>query len=545
MKLSYTKLKIILILVVTEAHEKRKDTIVMKERIGLIDIGSNSIRLVVFQVEDNLAMREIQNIKIPARIFQYINDNHEMSQEGIDTLARIIGAFAKEAAILKADRILPKATAAIRQSANKDDIINQVKKKTGVTIELVPEEMEAYYGFSAVVHSMSDSDGVSIDIGGGSTEITVFKDKELVEAFSFPFGAVSLQEKFFNGKDFNDAKSIKETRKYVRQVFSEQPFFENLNLPIFAIGGSARNVARVHQMQSNYGMAGLHEYTMKPKEIDQVFDTFVDLSMKDMLKLEGLSSNRADIIVPATIVFQELIQTVDSPVFKFSQQGLREGIVYEYLEEKYRSAFDIHQVAQQTVERLSSIYQFSIPDSAQRMVIARQLYAALSEDGYLKLNDRELELMNYGAYLYNLGEMIEPGNASQHTFYLLSNSNLNGFSHPERLALSILASYKNKTLFDQYLTTYGEMLDDKQVETLQHIGGLIKFAECLNDSHNNIVKSMDTVMKGNSLILRIFYQGELLSEVYRSEDQKKHVERAIGKDITLEFINANSYRAIL
>lgn len=69
MKLRYTKLKIILILVVTEAHEKRKDTIVMKERIGLIDIGSNSIRLVVFQVEDNLAMREIQNIKIPARIF--------------------------------------------------------------------------------------------------------------------------------------------------------------------------------------------------------------------------------------------------------------------------------------------------------------------------------------------------------------------------------------------------------------------------------------------------------------------------------------------
>src|SRR5699024_12389042 len=108
--------------------------------------------------------------------------------------------------------------------------------------------------------------------------------------------------------------------------------------------------------------------------INQVFDTFVDLSMKDMLKLEGLSSNRADIIVPATIVFQELIQTVDSPVFKFSQQGLREGIVYEYLEEKYRSAFDIHQVAQQTVERLSSIYQFSIPDSEQRMVIARQLY---------------------------------------------------------------------------------------------------------------------------------------------------------------------------
>jgi exopolyphosphatase/guanosine-5'-triphosphate,3'-diphosphate pyrophosphatase len=88
------------------------------------------------------------------------------------------------------------------------------------------------------------------------------------------------------------------------------------------------------------------------------------------------------------------------------------------------------------------------------------------------------------------------------------------------------------------------MLEDKQVESLQNIGGLIKFAECLNDSHNNIVKSMDLVRKGGSLILRIFYQGELLSEVYRSEDQKKHIERAIGKDISLEFIHAKSYLAI-
>ena len=516
----------------------------MKERIGLIDIGSNSIRLVVFQVEDNLAMREIQNIKIPARIFQYITNDNEMSQEGIDTLARIIGAFAKEAAILKADRILPKATAAIRQSKNRDDIIDQVQKKTGVTIELVPEKMEAFYGFSAVAHSMSDRDGISIDIGGGSTEITLFKDKNLVEFFSFPFGVVSLQERFFEGKDFNDAKAIKETRKFVKQSFAEHPFFADLQLPIFAIGGSARNVARVHQMHTKYGMAGLHEYTMSPEEIDDVYNIFVEQTMKDMLKLEGLSSNRADIIIPAIIVFQELIQAVGSPIFKFSQRGLREGIVYEYLENKYPAAFDINHVAQETVERLSSIYQFSMSDAAQRMVITRQLYDALNEDGYIQLNDTELQLMDYGAYLYNLGEMIEPGNASQHTFYLLSNSNLNGFSHPHRLALAVLASYKNKTLFDQYLSSYGEMLEDKQVESLQNIGGLIKFAECLNDSHNNIVKSMDLVRKGGSLILRIFYQGELLSEVYRSEDQKKHIERAIGKDISLEFIHAKSYLAI-
>ncbi|MCZ0716727.1 Ppx/GppA family phosphatase [Aerococcus kribbianus] len=517
----------------------------MKERIGLIDIGSNSIRLVVFQIENNLSFKEIQNIKMPARIYQYIDDDNVMSQEGIDVLVHVMKAFAKESEILKADCIIPKATAAIRQSKNQQEILQAVKVATDISIDIVPEEMEAFYGFNAIIHSMAYRDGVSVDIGGGSTEITYFKDKKIVASHSFDFGAVSLTEKFFKKGDNTDKKALEKTREFVRKAFKDNDFMKGVDLPVIAIGGSARNVARVHQMENDYTLAGLHNYEMSLEDVDQVFDLFSSTSVKDLKKLDGLSSERADIITPAVIVFQELLAIVEAPNFIFSQRGLREGILYEYMENKYPDAFDIDHVANQTVERLTGAYNFSMSDGAQRMMNAKKVYNALHEAGYLDYNEHELELLAFGAYLYYIGDIIEPGNASQHTYYMLSNSNLNGFTHKERVALSILASYKNRTLFKDYLHNFGDWFSDKNSDLLQAMGGLIKFSECLNDSHSNIVKTIDIVKKNDQLILRIFYTGTLISEIHRSESQKKHVERIIDEDITVEFINQASYKQII
>ncbi|MCI7240424.1 MAG: Ppx/GppA family phosphatase [Aerococcus suis] len=516
----------------------------MKERIGLIDIGSNSLRLVIFQIEDNLSIKEVQNIKMPSRIYQYIDDDKVMSQEGIDVLCHVLKAFKQETEIYQTSRLLPKATAAIRQSKNCQDIIDQVKERTNIQIEVVPEEMEAFYGFNAIIHSMTTTDGVSIDIGGGSTEITLFKDKKIIDSHSFPFGAVSLKNQFFKNTDHNDEKAIEKTREFVKSAFKKKDFMKKAKLPIVAVGGSARNVVRVHQTENNYTMAGLHNYIMSPQDITDTLDLFTDLSSKELRKLDGLSSERADIIIPATIVFDELIQFVHASQFIFSQRGLREGILYEYMEEEYPDAFNINYVPEQTIERLTGLYDVRMTNGAQRMVNANKIYHALHENGNLDYNEYELKLLNFGAYLYYLGEMIEPGNASQHTFYLISNSNLNGFNHKERIMLAVLASYKNKTLFKEYLHNFGDWFSDDEITYLQNTGGLIKFSECLNEANTNLIKDIDLVKKQNQIILRIFYTGTLISELHRSESQKKHLERIIDADITIEFINESSYKLI-
>lgn len=513
----------------------------MKERIGLVDIGSNTIRLIVVDIDDHFILHEIQNIKIPARLYHHLDENNIMDQAGIDLLCQILDNFAHEVQILKADKLLPKATAAIRQSQNYQEILDTVKERTGITIDIISGDQEAYYGYNAIIHTMSDRDALTVDIGGGSTEITYFKGKEIQASHSFPFGAVSLTEKFFSAKDHDDKSAIKKARKFVRKQFSDFDFIKDAKLPIIAVGGSARNVTRVHQLQNDYPLAGLHNYQMTEEDLEETLDLFLSLSAKDLQKLDGLSSDRADIITPACLVFQELMSCVQAPCFKFSQYGLREGILYEYIENHYPAAYDIFHIQRQTIEGLTSTYHFSMADHAQRVDIARQVYTCLEQKDFINWNEQEKRLMIYGAYLYFCGRFIERGSASQHSFYLLSNSNMNGFDHKERVAISLIASYKNKSLFKQYAEEFEDVFTEEELDRIQAMGGLIKFSESLNDSHFNIISSIDMIIQNDTLILRIFYNGTLISEVYRGEDQKKHIERIIDRDIQLDFIPTTSH----
>ena len=189
------------------------------ERIGLIDIGSNTIRLVIFEFDKKTGLNELLNIKTPARLSQYLTKDLAMNNEGIEVLTKTLSSFKTVADKFEVTELHPIATAAIRRSTNRDKIIENIKKELNIKIKLIPEEEEAFYGFYAITHTTDIQDGVSVDIGGGSTEVTLFKDKKLIEAHSFPFGVVTLQRKFFDGKDHNDKSAIKAMEKFIAKQF--------------------------------------------------------------------------------------------------------------------------------------------------------------------------------------------------------------------------------------------------------------------------------------------------------------------------------------
>lgn len=166
----------------------------MEERIGLVDIGSNTIRLVIFNFTKESGINELLNIKTPARLSQYLTKDNKMSKEGIQVLINALHSFKSVSDKFNVTELHPIATAAIRQSKNNDEIVKEVKNEVDIDIKIVPEEDEAYYGYYAITHTTEIENGVSVDIGGGSTEVTLFKDKELFESHSFPFGVVTLKE---------------------------------------------------------------------------------------------------------------------------------------------------------------------------------------------------------------------------------------------------------------------------------------------------------------------------------------------------------------
>ncbi|MCC5894212.1 MAG: Ppx/GppA family phosphatase [Alkalibacterium sp.] len=507
------------------------------ERFGLIDVGSNTIRLVVFEMDDFQGVTELQNIKTPARLVQYLDENKEMSEEGIDVLLSVLKSFTEIAGQYEIKDSKAIATAAIRQSSNRLNIIQRVKDEIGLELELLPEEKEAYYGNYAVRYTMDLLDGISIDIGGGSTELTLFKNKEVKDVHSFPFGTVSLQHQFFDGKKHNDKKAIEKATEWVTDQFKQLDWVTNAKVPLIGIGGSARNYAEINQRQIDYPIAGIHHYEMKPKELKDTFDLLVSTSMKELSDLDGLSEDRRDIIVPAGIVFKQLVNVMDAPSFAISNRGLREGIILERLNNDYKEPYDLFGIKRQTVQRLFKQYNIRPISAHQRILLADQLLALLKDKHILSVEDEHLFLLHYGATLYYLGSYIEDDSKSQHTFYIISNTNLLGFSHKDRVRLALLSSYKNRSLYKQYVKTVDSWFDDDEKDTLLYLGCIIKFAEALSDSHVNFVKDMDLVESEDKegYDLHITYKGDAIAEEYRANKHKNHLERVLDKPLNIVF----------
>lgn len=507
------------------------------ERIALIDVGSNTVRLVIFNIdmESFYDITEIQNIKVPARLVQYV-ENGAMNEEGIQLLINLLGSYLKITEKYDVDRLIAVATAAVRNSSNVRDIVERVEKETGLKLAVFSEKEEAYYGNYAVRYTFNIQDGISVDIGGGSTEVTLFENKKVVASHSFPFGAVSLANKFFKDKAHADKKAIKETRKWVKSELEKIDWLPKNYLPIIGIGGSARNIAEVYQLQNDYPLAGVHGYSMEPAAVNETLDIFKALNYEQMGSLDGLSQDRKDTIVPATIVFQQLLAVVEAPSFIISNRGLREGIIIQYLNDHHNGPYDLYSVPQQTSIRLSSQYNIQEISTNQRITIADMLLNELEKNDLLTVDIEHMQLMYYGATLYNLGSYIENDSSSQHTFYIISNTNISGFDHFDRVRLALLASYKNRSLYKQYLSNLENWFNEEEKTLLMKLGSIIKFAEALNDVHVNTVEEIHLEKNEKTgFDLTVTYSGNIVSEDYRANKQLNHFERAVGDNVNVYF----------
>lgn len=505
------------------------------KRLSLIDIGSNSIRLVVFSIDEHYLVSELQNVKIPARIVQYLDDDYVMSEEGIEELVHILDSLVRISRTYRPENEFYVATAAVRRSVNNQEIAERVKNEVGIEINILSEEEEAYFGNYAVLHTMELKDGITVDIGGGSTELVLFKDKKVEKMVSLPFGGVSLQDDFFEGKDHNDKKAVKKAKKWVQKQIEAEEWIRDADVPLIGIGGSARNIAEVYQRQVNYPIAGLHCFDLSLDNMEGVLNLFLSKTLEELDDLDGLSSDRKESIIPATIVFNEILNCIGSGCFVISSNGLREGYVMEYMNQSEPQPFQMDNVQGSTVVRTARKYKVPSVSVNQRVIIADYLLQELERNNLIELSERMAQYFYYGVTLYFIGAYIEGDAKSQHSLYILSNMNLNGFSHKDRVSVALIASFKNKSLFNQYIEGFESWFTEEETENLLELGSIAKFAEALNDTHINQIEYLQLEPIEEGYELYVDYKGDVLSEIYRAEKQKNHFERVIGDDLNIIF----------
>jgi len=504
-----------------------------KQHYAIIDIGSNTMRLVIYEKTKGNRLKEIENVKASSRLRTFLEEDNTLNQAGIDRLIDTLKSFQEVLDTYTLQDTICAATAAVRQAENKKEIETQIVERTGLNIRIVSEQEEAYYGYLAVIHSTSLTEGVTVDIGGGSTEVTYFENRELKESHSFPFGALTLKD-FFH-KPIPTTEELSKLRHYLKEQFATLPWLADKEVKLVAIGGSARNLAQVHQNLESYPLAGLHEYQMFQKDIMEVSNHLTSLKPTKLAKVEGLSKDRADIIIPAIEVFHCLYQTVQAESLILSRKGLRDGVLYEHLAKQSDSSL-FPNVLEESIQELVNDFDLNRKHISHVQNLTGQVFDFCKENGLIHLDKQDRKLLKMASYLFNLGEYIDSESSPQHTFYLLANRTIDGLEHRERLKLALVASFKNKTVFKQFIQPYKSWFLKEERQKLLDLGSLLKFTYCLDATKRQIVEKIEFTSKKKTVIIRIYTKGNAMPEEYQAEKQKKHLEKAIGKEVDLEFI---------
>lgn len=301
-------------------------------RFAVIDIGSNTIKMTVSDVTAGEKPVNIMTETVTAGLIFYISDNL-LSDPGAARLIEVLSGFGSLAKRLSVDKLWCTATASLRNLKNTDDIVRLVAEHTGIKLEIISWEQEAYYSFNGLCASVDPPPrrGVMIDMGGGSTELLGFIDGLAVRTGTLPFGCLSLFHDFVSGILPTD-KECRAIRKRVKAACEPMSWLEGWGDTVYLVGGTARALASLHDAIYSTGRP-VNGYTMTADEAAATFKYFRDADKERISLLTRLVPDRLHTIIPGLCAYRRLISIIGASNVVIALGGLREGYLAERLAE--------------------------------------------------------------------------------------------------------------------------------------------------------------------------------------------------------------------
>ena len=298
------------------------------KRIGIVDIGSNTVRLCIYQVSHGNKYDILLNQKESVRLRNYVVGN-KLNDDGIEKLRRILRVYT---AILDKDeitRVKYFATQTIRMVDNRQEIIQAMNKEFGIDIDIFNEEQESLLGFRGMnTFLVHEDEGLYVDLGGGSMEIVHFQNDQPIEYYCFDFGSIVLRNMIEHPIPNDD--EIAYLRSFLYSKFETVPWLRNLRKPLIVVGGSSRNLVRIDAFLTKRKEA-THGYRLGLREITRIRKILMLLNLQEIQNIEGFTQSRADINIPTIYVFETLYKYIHAEYYVCSRTGLREGVLMDMI----------------------------------------------------------------------------------------------------------------------------------------------------------------------------------------------------------------------
>ena len=405
----------------------------------IIDIGSNSARMAIFKKTSRYGFHLIHEVKSRVRISEGSYANHSYLQDyAMDRAIRALREFKAVSQSFKSRKLICVATSALRDAPNKSEFISLVRKECGINIKVIDGHKEAYFGAVACANLAHKKSGITIDIGGGSTELACIKDGIILDMVSLNLGSIRLKELFFDNNDTHGA--YKYASEYIKKnADSIMKFARSLeDINIFGIGGSIRAYAKHEMNIESYQLGFLHGYELNINMLRNRLKGIIESNPKELEEI--FDKSRIDSIRPGLLILLAIIDYLEPHSCIVSGVGVREGVFLHDMLRNHHAK--IPNNINPSLRALQDIFLTNINDSKNIYKHAKELFNIMNR--IYKLDSIYLEYLRVASSLYDLGSNFNFYKGSKHSAYIALNSLNYGFSHSMRYSISILLEFSSK-----------------------------------------------------------------------------------------------------
>jgi len=465
-------------------------------RLAAIDIGSNSVRLMVAEPLREGNYRILDEEREPTRLGRALNSTGRLDPEAIELTLAALRRFQQIAAGFQVDELRTIATCAVREATNGPEFCRRAKKELGIEIDVISSEKEARLAFYSVrrAFDLSGKNVIVADIGGGSTELILASGNVIESTFTTPLGAVRLTEMFNSdgGVTEGDFERLCKTIDHQLRKSVRKPFFA----PHLLIGSGGTFTSLGEMMMAAKGQIGLPSrgYTVSHAELSHLLDRLRKMPLKSRRGVPGLTPDRADIIVAGLTVIDRIMRQFRVNLLQVHNRGVRDGLVLTMIDQNLGTpSQDPHDRAA-AVERFAAACSGEQEHGRQTARLAGRIYSQMIEP--FKLDPADQPLLEAAGRLQDVGYLINYDQHHKHSYHLILHSGLAGFQPRELELIANVARYHRGAKPKKKHANFHQLSAEDQAR-VRRLAAILRLAGGLDRSHTGQVRDVELKRDGD------------------------------------------------
>ncbi|MBA5866038.1 MAG: HD domain-containing protein [Nitrospira sp. CR1.3] len=503
-------------------------------KIAVIDIGTNSIHMVLAEVQPDGSYKILDRFKDTARLGNGAFETQRLSSEaigrGLDVLRQLV-TLARNKGY---DRMIAVATSAVREAKNGGDFIDLVAKQTGLKVRVISGNEEARLIFLGVKNSvpMTEQPALAVDVGGGSVELMVGNREQLFHVKSLKLGAIRLADQFLKRTPPSDGMLRSLDDLVTTQLKTALDSFKTKRFDsLIATSGMAGNLAEViHLKKTGRPLPQLNLATVSLKDVKEIELELRRSTIKERLAIPGLDVKRVDTLFPAAIVLRHLMELSGRDELVLCDKAIREGMIYDYIvrhKERLKAEAEIPDLRRRNVMAFARRCQAPEVHSLHVASLALRLFDQTKR--LHGLGNSERDWLEYAAILHDIGYHINERQHHKHAYYLITHSDVGGLSADELQVIANVARYHRRAL-PQAKHEGFTALPARFQRVVRVLSSLLRIADGLDRTHFSVVRSVD-VRVGATVRITAHVAGDAELEAWAARGRADLFERVFRRRV--------------